>query len=245
MHALLGALVSLALLADPIVPPAPLPFAPGESFEFRVTLGVIPLGSARMQVVEPDSVDGHATWKLRMAVHIGSLVYNADDTLESWFDPERMVSRRFEKRFRDTEQQRNRLFRFDPEAGTYTRRGKDTVYTTPHDVLDDVSFVYVVRTLPLEVGRTYQYARYYDTRKNPLVVTVLRREEMSLPDGSRVPCLVLAPVIGTRGLFRPEAHARLWLTDDARRIPVQITADLGFGDGTLHLAHMHLQPEAP
>lgn len=246
MLALLGALLlQAAVPTDTTARREPLPFSPGEQFEFSVKLGVLSFGRARMEVVEPDSVDGRATWKIRMSVDIGSLVYDANDTLESWFDPDRMVSRRFEKRFRNSKQNRNRTFRFDPEAGTYTRSGRDTVFSTPHDVLDDVSFLYVVRTLPLEVGATYEYPRYYDMKKNPLVVKVLKRERMELPDGTKAHCLVLAPVIGTSGLFRPEAHARLWITDDARRIPVQIKADIGFGDGTLRLRKMRLAPEAP
>lgn len=246
MRALIGALLLVAIAPTaPHPSDPPLPFGPGESFEFSVKLGLLKFGSARMEVVEPDTVDGYATWKLRMLVDIGSLVYDANDTLESWFDPERMVSRRFEKRFRNSKQNRNRVWRFDPEAGTYTHSGKDTTYSTPHDVLDDVSFLYVVRTMPLEVGETYEFPRYYDLRKNPLVVRVLKRETMQLPDKTKVPCLVLAPVIGTSGLFRPEAHARLWLTDDARRIPVQIKADIGIGDGTLRLRRMRLAGQAP
>ena len=240
MRAFLGALLGLLVAPAPPHSREDLPFAPGESFEFSVKLGLLTFGSARMEVVEPDTVDGRLTWKLRMSVDIGSLVYDANDTLESWLDPELMVSRRFEKRFRNSKANRNRAFAFDPEAGTYTRADRDTVYATPNDVLDDVSFIYAVRTMPLEVGKTYEFPRYYEMRKNPLVVKVLKRERMELPDKTKVHCLVLAPIIGTSGLFRPEAHARLWLTDDARRIPVQIKADIGIGDGTLRLKRMRL-----
>jgi hypothetical protein len=240
MRALLGALALLFL--TPARPPEPLPFGPGERFEFSVKLGLLSFGSARMEVVEPDTVDGHLTWKIRMLVDIGSLVYDANDTLESWLDPQKMVSRRFEKRFRNSKQNQNRLYSLHPEDGIYTRADRDTLYATPLDVLDDVSFLYVVRTLPLELGQTYEYHRYYDIRKNPLVVRVLRRETLELPDGTKAPCLVLAPVIGTSGLFKPKANARLWITDDARRIPVQIKADIGIGDGTLRLKRMRLAP---
>jgi len=240
MRVLLGALLLLAAAPRSLAHRDPLPFGPGESFEFSVKLGLLSFGSARMEVVEPDTIDGHATWKLRMSVDIGSLFYDANDTLESWFDPAERLSRRFEKRFRNSKRNQNRIYRFDPEAGTYTRSDRDSVYRAPNDMLDDVSFLYVVRTVPLEVGQTYEFPRYYDPRKNPLVVKVLKRERMELPDKSKVRCLVLAPVIGTSGLFRPEAHARLWLTDDARRIPVQIKADIGIGDGTLRLKRMRL-----
>ena len=45
---------------------------------------------------------------------------------------------------------------------------------------------------------------------------------MKLPDGTKTECLVLHPIIGDRGMFGERADAKLWLTNDARRIPVQI-----------------------
>jgi hypothetical protein len=50
---------------------------------------------------------------------------------------------------------------------------------------------------------------------------------MELPDGKKA-MLVLNPAVGSDGLFAP-AEARLWLTDDERRIPVQIKSKLPSG----------------
>ena len=72
------------------------------------------------------------------------------------------------------------------------------------------------------------------------MIKVLKREKMELPDGSRVDCLVLNPVVGERGLFAKRNDARLWLTDDARRIPVQIRSNFEWGQVTLRLQRMVL-----
>jgi hypothetical protein len=55
-------------------------------------------------------------------------------------------------------------------------------------------------------------------------------------------CLVLHPVITAdrNGMFSPRADARIWLTDDDRRIPVQIRSKLGFGTVTLKIRSMKL-----
>ena len=65
---------------------------------------------------------------------------------------------------------------------------------------------------------------------------------LELPDGSKVNCFVLNPVIDDRGMFADRAEARLWITDDARRIPVQIRSKLAFGTVTLRLAQMTFAP---
>jgi len=46
--------------------------------------------------------------------------------------------------------------------------------------------------------------------------------------------------VGNDGMFAPRAEAKLWLTDDARRIPVQIRSRLSFGTVTLRLTEMQL-----
>jgi hypothetical protein len=103
--------------------------------------------------------------------------------------------------------------------------------------LDDVAFFYWVRTIPLEVGRTYRFDRYFRDEHNPVVIRVEKRETREMPDGTRVRTLLLRPIVNEDGgMFHESAKAKLWLTDDARRIPVQIQTDLRMlGSLTLQL----------
>jgi hypothetical protein len=93
---------------------------------------------------------------------------------------------------------------------------------------------------PLEVGQKYTYDRYFKKETNPVTIEVLKRERMELPDGSKVQCLVLHPVIDTKGMFSKRSDTRIWLTDDARRLPVQIRTKFPFGTITLRLRDMVL-----
>ena len=106
--------------------------------------------------------------------------------------------------------------------------------------LDDAGFFYFIRTTPLELGKTYTFERYFKKATNPVTLRVVKREGCELPDGTKLQCLVLHPVIGSdrNGMFSPRADARIWLTDDARRIPVQIRSKLGFGTVTLKIKSM-------
>jgi hypothetical protein len=87
--------------------------------------------------------------------------------------------------------------------------------------LDDVSFLYFARTIPLEVGQTYTFYRYYKESGNPVVLKVLRREKVRVPLGE-FDTIVIQPVVRAGGLFGEGGEAEVYLTDDSRRLLVQL-----------------------
>jgi hypothetical protein len=87
--------------------------------------------------------------------------------------------------------------------------------------LDDISFLYFVRTLPLEVGQTYTFPRYFREDGNPVVLKVLRKEKVSVPVGT-FETIVVQPIIQTSGLFGDGGKAEVYFTDDDQRILVQM-----------------------
>ncbi len=98
----------------------------------------------------------------------------------------------------------------------------------PSNPLDELAFLYYLRTMPMKVGASYQIPRYFKTGYNPIQVRVLSRGAAQLPSGQTVPVLVV------------EASARgttigVRFTDDARRLPVQLDLPLPYGSVTLEL----------
>jgi hypothetical protein len=150
-----------------------------------------------------------------------------------------MISRRFYQDLDENGKPKQRKFEIYPDS-TWIQMTHGDTGSTVHDPLDDAAFFYFLRTIPLEKGQTYKYNRYFRKDLNPVVIKVEKREEMELPDGKKVQCLVLSPAVGSDGLFAPRAEAKLWLTDDERRIPVQIKSKLPFGSVTLRLITMKL-----
>ena len=92
----------------------------------------------------------------------------------------------------------------------------------------------LARLLPLEVGKRYEFERYFKEDGNPATVEVLRREEIRVPAG-RFQTVVLRPEIRTDGLFGEGGEAEVYITDDERRIPVRLTTSLSVGSGNLFL----------
>jgi len=235
-------LLALALVQGGGEPPAPgYPWAVGETLTYSAKLGMLSLGSGTLQVAGIDTVRGAESFRFRFRLTGRTVFYSLDDVLESYTGTADLVSRRFVQDFVENDKTTHRLFEIFPDSGFYREHGKDTVQrAAPAEPLDDAAFFYFVRVTPLEVGKTYRYDRYFRKEKNPVTIKVEKREKMELPDGREVTCLVLHPVIDTKGMFSKRSDTRLWLTDDERRLPVQIRSKFPFGTITLRLKDMVL-----
>ena len=230
----LAILLGLAQAPEPVVPPA-YPFVVGETLTYSAKLGMLTLGSGTLEVAAMDTLRGAEAFRFRFRLKGKTVFYSLDDVLESWVRTTDFTSLRFVQDFVENEKPKHKVFEIFPDSGFYRETGRDSALETPDDPLDDAAFFYFVRVTPLEVGKKYVYHRYFKKNKNPVTIEVLKREKMELPDGREVSCLVLHPVIDTKGLFSKRSDTRIWLTDDAQRLPVQIRSKFPFGTITLRL----------
>lgn len=208
------------------------PFAVGERLEYRVKFGLFTVGHASLEVVAIDTVRGTPVWHVVFAVRGRALTYTLNDSLQSWFGVSDMVSRRFIQDNEENGRHRYRRYEIFPERGIWVRNDTDTGLTVEQP-LDDASFLYFARTVPLEVGRTYHFPRYYQRDRNPVTLRVLQRQHISVPAGEFA-TIAIRPLFQSRGLFGQGGQAVVWLSDDASRIPVRIRSSLPIG--TLELS---------
>lgn len=211
------------------------PFQVGERFQYAAKLGILRLGTAWMSVTGIDTVRGNESFVFEFGLDASAPFYKSRNVLQSWTGTQDLVSRRFHQDLVENGKPRKRYFEIFPDSLFYTQENRPGTKPTVTDPLDDAAFFYFLRTLPLEVGKTYTYERYFKKDLNPVKITVVKREKMEMPDGSQATCVILNPVVGEDGLFAPRSKAMLWITDDVRRIPVQIRAKLPFGTVTLQL----------
>ncbi|MBJ6801022.1 DUF3108 domain-containing protein [Geomonas propionica] len=88
---------------------------------------------------------------------------------------------------------------------------------------DPVSCMFYLRQLPLTVGKEVEVNVLDKGKLNRIKVSVLRRETVHTPAGS-FKTIVVAPNmdIESQGLFYARGPLTIWLTDDARKVPVMI-----------------------
>jgi glycosyltransferase involved in cell wall biosynthesis len=212
-----------------------VPFLVGERLSYGAKYGVFSVGSAAMEVMGIDTVRGVETVHIRFRISGGALWYHLDQTIESWVGRYDFRSRRFSTV--QDERGKHREHRYDiyPDSGFYREVGRDTTFATVPDPLDDAAFLYFIRTVPLEVGKKYEFARYFRPDRNPVIVEVLGRERVSVA-GKKWRALVVRPRIPqARGIFAEKSETRIWLSDDAQRLVLAIQSNFSFGQVTLKL----------
>ncbi len=216
-------------------PTPAVPFTVGERFSFGARYGIFSVGSAAMEVMGIDTVHGVETVHIRFRITGGALWYHLDQTIESWVGRYDFRSRRYSSIQDERDRHRENRYEIYPDSGFYREVGRDTTFATVREPLDDAAFLYWIRTVPLQVGKKCEYARYFRPDRNPVILEVLGRERVSVA-GKKWQAIVVRPKIPRgRGIFAEKSETRIWLSDDAQRVVLAIQSNFSFGQVTLKL----------
>jgi len=228
-------LVVLAGLIGPVShrQPAPyrVPFKVGEKLEYQAKVNFVNAGKATMSVEDIVPIRGHPTYHTVFNIRGGILFFHVDDHYESWFDTTSLVSLHHVQHIDETKYSTDKTYDFYPDRRVYVRNGGQENPSVA-EPLDEGSFIYFMRTLKLEVGKTYEFNRYYHLDRNPVVIKVVRREHIHVPAGD-FDAIVLQPIIKSRGLFSEGGQAEVWFADDSAHTLLRLKSKLPFG--TLYL----------
>jgi len=132
---------------------------------------------------------------------------------------------------------------FDSEARKAFYQERDLVRNTviasqeteiPECVHDTLGGLYFLRTLTLEPGQSTEVA-VSDGKKSAMArVEAQQRENVKVPDGT-YSTIRYELFLFNNVLYRRPAHLYIWLTDDRRKLPVQIRVRLQITIGTITL----------
>ena len=214
------------------------PFRAGEKFTYDASFGIIRVGSGTIELSGFDTVRSRLAWRATMTVTGGPPLYKVRDSTVSWFDVRSLSSLRYVQHLHEGSYRADRDFEIYPERSTFSKNGKSESQSVA-EPLDETSFLFFLRTIPLEIGKSYVFTRYFQPEGNPVVINVLRRERIKVPAGT-FNTIVVQPQIAAPGLFSKKEHAEVWITDDSARMVVQIKSHVTFG--SLRLALRRYEP---
>ena len=210
--------------------------AVGERASYQLRLAGKSVGTGSLEVLGTERVDGHNTLRARLQVAGGFLFAKVNDRFESWIDPERLFSRRFVQDQHELTSRRYRDYLLAPEAKTYRQvdNGEQGVLSTD-EPLDDVSFLFYARTLPLRVGDVDTIPRYFKQGRD-VILRVLRKERVTVPAGTFETIVVQPTITNAGGLFGQGGQAEVYFSDDATRTLVMLKSRVPVvGSLSLHL----------
>jgi Protein of unknown function (DUF3108) len=198
-----------------------LPFSAGETCVYRGSNVLGRIGTGTMAVEPADA--GTVLLRFDFRGRVGPA--GIEDRSRSWFDTAARGSRRFTKRERSPVATRDEDVRMDFAARRWSEAAGGSGAMNTGAPLDELSFLYYVRTLRLADGDTYSLARHYDATRPPVRVRVVGRETTEVPAGRfrtvHVEMRVHDPV-----RYRGEGVLHLHFTDDARRLLVRMESNI-------------------
>jgi hypothetical protein len=225
---------------------AALPFSVGEklTYEVRVAKGK-QVGTATMWIEGPVDVRGTSTYVLRFDSRIRIAFLTAVSRSSSWFDPLRGSSLRFFKHEQNLLTKNDESVDFYPDQKQWKSVKGETGQSPSSTPLDELSFMYFIRTLPMTPGAMYRFDRHFDAARSPTTVRVIRRETIPTPMGELRVILVEMRVRDPRH-YKGEGVIRIHLTDDDCRLPARIESTMPVvGTAILSIDSQHSRCKKP
>jgi hypothetical protein len=206
-----------------------------EKFIYDLTWTGIKVGTASLESIsEGDEVKiisttGSAQW--------ASLFYTVDDRAESVLSMKNSLSPpgepvKYRLRIREGRHRRDKEIIFDRNRNKAKyidhMNHEKKEFAVPLPVFDPLSGFFRLRSLGLVVGKSV-YVTIFDSRKVWNVeVRVLKKERVALPIGT-FNTVVVKPLMKSEGIFYRKGDMLIWLTDDAKHIPVKMQTKVTVG----------------
>jgi hypothetical protein len=232
---------AIAVSADMEAGGAGLWFPVGETLDYRIYWGVIPVGSSHV-TTEWIQEDGRTLIAIRFRTrsnNVLSKMYPVDDTLEAIIDPETFLPTRFTKKLNEGRYRADETTCFDHKnlKATWTSRLNHKVeeYQIDPDTRDIVTFMYYMRRKQFEPDTVTKYRVMADDKIYDLIVKAQGMELVSLDHYGKLSCLRFEPEAKFGGLFVRKGRMWMWVSQDSRRIATKISARVPVGSITLWL----------
>ncbi len=227
-------------------------FDVGEKLTFAIRYGIIRAGTAVMEVRDlvtlEDSISAYHVITTARSSRGFDPFYKVRDEVETFLDVNGMFSWRFNKRLREGGYKYDLLVNYDQERGaadvTTIRYHKDEPLRVrkqdnfkidiPQYVLDVLGSFYYIRTQRLEVGEPIYLTNHDNKKIYDLQVIIQKRERIKVKAGE-FDCIVIQPRLQGDAIFQQKGKMWVWLTDDERKIPVQMKSKIAVGSITTEL----------
>lgn len=213
------------------------PFGPGEKLRYEVQWRLIPAGEAELSL-EADSRPGW--WKAVAKAHsLGyvSNLYKVEDEYAAVFRNPTFCSAGIRKVIHEGDRHREVEIQFDERRRLARLRDRDVSGNTPsrqeqfsipecvHDIL---SALYFVRSQRFEVGRSFEFPLSDGARTLSIRLEVQALEEVQTEIG-KFEAFRVEPDVFSGQLFKQKGRMFVWFSNDERRLPVQLLAQIGIG----------------
>lgn len=217
-------------------------YAPGEQLRYRLHYGFITAGEATLYVdpqikyfnskpVYKVNVEGKSTGTFDLFLRIRN-------TYLSYIDTSERVPLYFARDIEEGNYKRKELTFFDHESGKATVETQDPgkekkvkSYDVRPRVQDMISGYYHIRNIDfnsLSPGTIISVDAFFEDKQYDFKVKYLGKEKIKTELG-KVHAIKMIPIMPDNSLFEGGESIKIWVSDDANRIPLKVKAEMFVG----------------
>lgn len=211
-------------------------FVPAEKLTYSISWSnILRAGIAVMEVQDGQAENGRRTFRFISRTHSVGLLdtfYSVQDTVESIVAADDLCSLSFNLQESHGDRKRRRKLTFDHGNGTVKQtinNDKPETYHVPECVQDALSSLYYVRTRQdFNVEKPIVIDVFDGGKAWSVEVQTLGKERLKTPAGE-FDTIKVKTYPKYEGVFMHKGEIFIWLTDDARKIPVQMKSIISIG----------------
>ncbi len=224
-------ILSVAMLAAE----AKVPWKVGEKLTFTIQFfgtESLTAGTATLEVKGIQVFKGKKAYYIYSETNSNtafSTLFKVRDRIEAYLEINALHTLRFEKHLREGSYSADVVTTFDQDKQTVTY-DDGTTMRTPPNVVDILSALYYFRAQgsKIKVGAKIQIPNHADKKNYPMYVEVQGIEKVKVPAGE-FECWKVEPKLETSSVFQQKGRLWVWLTTDAKVMPVKMRSAISIG----------------
>jgi hypothetical protein len=241
-------------------PVIPNNFSKGEVLEFKVNFGLFTVGKAQMKMYENIyNINGRGCYKLDIHGKTSGAVdwlAKVNDNWGAYIDTAALVPHISYRNIQENNYRKKEIVKYDHDTNMVEAKVLDNktgefkepeYYQAPDNVRDMIGGYLFLRAIDfkkVKVGDTLVINAFFENTFYDFSIIFHGREEVKTKAGT-FRAIKLVPIMPDNKIFAGENSITLWLSDDAFKIPLKISANMFIGSAGCELVkYKGLQNEA-
>lgn len=230
-------LFSLFLLTPILGQQKPTVFKSGELLRYKMSYsGFLRAGTAILELKEKD-FNGKKVFYTKGSGWTSGAVkwfFEVDDHYESYFDKDTIKPYLFKRKINEGGYKKNRNTSFNYKSNkAYVQDfilQKDTsiFFSKVQDMLSSFYYLRNRDVKNMKKGEEIAIDMFMDSQVYPFKLRFLGRETLKTKFGT-IKTMIFRPLVQSGRVFKAQESVTLWITDDANKIPIKLSADLSVG----------------
>ena len=228
---------SLFFLTATVGQQKPTVFKSGEWLRYKMSYsGFLRAGTAILELSEKD-FNGKKVFYTKGTGWTSGAVkwfFKVEDRYESYFDKDTIKPYLFKRKINEGGYKKHRITSFNYKSNKayvqdFTLQ-KDTsvVFSRVQDMLSAFYYLRNYNVKNMKKGEEIGIDMFMDSQVYPFKLRFLGREILKTKFGT-LKTMIFRPLVQSGRIFKAQESVTLWITDDANKIPVKLSADLSVG----------------